>query len=98
MLFDPAPDVPTRAGFPAGEVLFAFLFAMRIAMVAAAIGGIAVLWRIDRAAAMLCGTMIVYFLVLSAGPEANFLSIRFRAPITPFESMAAPFAVRWLRQ
>jgi hypothetical protein len=97
MLFDPEPHLPMHAGFPERDVLFVVLVAMRIAMVAAAVAGIVALWRIDRAAAMLCGAMIVYFLVLSAGPEANFLSTRFRAPIVPFESMAAAFAVRWLR-
>ena len=70
---------------------------LRIAMVASAAFGIAVLWRVDRAWALVCAAMIVYFLVLSAGPEANFLSIRFRAPIIPFESVAAAFGLRMAR-
>ncbi len=96
LLFDPAPDLSLRLGHPEGELLLGQLLLLRVLLVIAAIAGLAALWRADRALALLCGAMIAYFLALSAGPEANFLSIRFRAPIVPFESIAVAFAVRWL--
>lgn len=98
LLFDPARQLPQSFAVPQRDLLLAVLFVLRMAMVGGAIAGIAALWRLDRAAAMLCGAMIAYFLALSAGPEANFLSIRFRAPIVPFEAIAAAFSVRWLRR
>lgn len=93
LLFDPAPDLPLRLGLPERELLLGQLFLLRVVLVIAALVGLARLWRADRPLALLCGAMILYFLALSAGPEANFLSIRFRAPIVPFESMAAAFAM-----
>jgi hypothetical protein len=93
LLFDPAPDLPMRLGWPGRELLLGLLLVLRVAIVIAAIIGLARLWRSDRALALVCGSLIAYFLALSAGPEANFLSIRFRAPIVPFEAMAAAFAV-----
>ena len=93
LLFDPDTELTALLPVPERDLLTALLLALRVAMVVAASFGIAILCRTDRPSALILVSTIVYFLILSAGPEGNFLSIRFRAPVIGAESTAAAFAI-----
>lgn len=56
----------------------------------ASIAGITVMWRRDRAQAVLLAGSIFYFLFMAAGGEAE---ARFRVPVVPLMAYAAAFAV-----
>jgi hypothetical protein len=54
----------------------------------AAFAGLAWLWRIDRAQALLAAATVFYFLFMAAGGEAE---ARFRTPVMPLLAYAAAF-------
>ena len=60
-----------------------------------AVAGIAALWRDDRALALLLAGTVAYFLVISAGGEAE---ARFRVPVVPQISIAAAAGLDLLRR
>jgi hypothetical protein len=98
LLLDPATDFAERtSGEPARSVALWCMTVARIVTVIATVIGIVVLWFVDRSLALVVIAVLFYLVIMSAGPEGNFLSTRFRAPLAPFEAIAAAFAARGLR-
>jgi hypothetical protein len=60
-----------------------------------AVAGVIVLWRTDRALAMLIAGTVAYFLLISAGSEAE---ARFRVPVVPQMAIAAACGLEALRR
>jgi 4-amino-4-deoxy-L-arabinose transferase-like glycosyltransferase len=60
--------------------------AWTVALTLFALIGLAALWRRDRSLALLLGLTIIYFVLISAGGEAE---ARFRVPIVPMLAIAA---------
>jgi len=60
-----------------------------------AVAGVVVLWRRDRALAILIAATVLYFLGISAGGEAE---ARFRVPVVPEICVAAAVGLEALRR
>jgi 4-amino-4-deoxy-L-arabinose transferase-like glycosyltransferase len=77
------------------EVLQLGLGAIPIVVLVLAVIGIIFLWRYDRPMALLIALTVVYFVVMSAGGEAES---RFRVPVIPHLAIAAAMGVETIRR
>ena len=83
---DPEPE---RIDGPGEGALQIFLSALLALWYLGAALAVRDLWRLKEWGALIvCGAFILYFLLISAGPEAN---TRFRVPITPFLAVLTGF-------
>jgi hypothetical protein len=73
-------------------IQFAIVAWTHLEVVVAAIG-MAILWRRQRHLALLAGLTTAYFILISAGGEAEY---RFRVPVAPLLAMAAAYGAVWI--
>jgi 4-amino-4-deoxy-L-arabinose transferase-like glycosyltransferase len=94
-LFDSDADAIVLVSRLPLQLVRAIVKTFTVALFILASLGVAVLWRRDRALAMLIAMTVVYFILMSAGGESEY---RFRVPIMPQVVIAAAAALSWIAQ
>ena len=89
-LFDSRWDALAIVSRLPAEWVRAAIVAFTIALFILFVVGVVVLWRRDRALALLIGGTVVYFILISAGGESEW---RFRVPVMPEYVIAAGAAI-----
>jgi 4-amino-4-deoxy-L-arabinose transferase-like glycosyltransferase len=85
-LFDSDADAIVLVSRLPPQLIRACIKTLTIALFVLATLGVGVLWRRDRALAMLIAMTVAYFILISAGGESEY---RFRVPIMPQTVIAA---------
>lgn len=94
-LFDSDWDSVAVESSISPEIVRLVLGAIPIVVAAFAVAGLIDLWRRDRALALLTFITIAYFIVISAGSEAE---ARFRVPVAPQIAIAAAAGIDAVRR
>jgi hypothetical protein len=94
-LFDSDWDAVWVVSTVSPEVLELSVGAIPIVVFVLAVVGIIFLWRYDRPLALLIALTVAYFIVMSAGGEAES---RFRVPVIPELAIAAAMGVEAIRR
>jgi len=89
-LFDSRWDALAIVSRLPAEWVRAAIVAFTVALFILFVVGMVVLWRRDRALALLIGGTVVYFILISAGGESEW---RFRVPVMPEYVIAAGAAI-----
>lgn len=94
LLFDPMRDFAWAFPHPLSVAIVVLLAISAIAIVVGTILGAFALRRRDPLLLAVALAGLAYFLLMSAGPEATFETVRFRVPLVPFTSLLAACALR----